>query len=212
MSEWVLTDLSDFDHLAGLFFYLVGNIAEAYHLIWLRRKELEVRRHRLVQRNHGWPSIIFYLVDLVKGPRLIFRIRVRPQLPLFWATGDTYWALFLPGFLKSLRDSLKASIALHTQEAKKEQLTSKRPPRETVHIHTFFSLFPLSLVEQADSSHEFSMSSTRPVEPGGRGNLFHLALDGDSIENDLAIFFSNLNGGKFLNRAHWSICQKRNFA
>lgn len=44
---------------------------------------LRGRRHRLVQRNDSWPSIIFYPVDLVKGPRLISRIRVRPQLPFF---------------------------------------------------------------------------------------------------------------------------------
>ena len=30
---------------------MVGNIAEAYYLILLRRKELEVRRHPLVERN-----------------------------------------------------------------------------------------------------------------------------------------------------------------
>ncbi|XWS15959.1 hypothetical protein CRYUN_Cryun34aG0046400 [Craigia yunnanensis] len=41
-------------------FYLVGNIAEAYHQNLLRRKKLEVRRHHLVQRNESWPSIIFY--------------------------------------------------------------------------------------------------------------------------------------------------------
>jgi hypothetical protein len=40
-----------------------------------------VKGHRLVQDNDSWPSIIFYLVDLEKGPRLLSRIRVRPQLP-----------------------------------------------------------------------------------------------------------------------------------
>lgn len=68
---------------------MVGNIAEAYHQNLLRRKKLEVRRHHLVQRNDSWPSIIFYPVNLVKGPRLISRIRVRPQLPLFLVLGGS---------------------------------------------------------------------------------------------------------------------------
>lgn len=63
-------------------------------------------------------------------------------------------------------------------------LTKRRSFKPIQHlIHTYLSL-------GRASSHELSMSSTRPVEPGGKGNLFHLALDYDSIENDLAIFFS----------------------
>lgn len=46
-----------------------------------------MKGHRLVQGNDSWPSIIFYLVDLVKGPRLISRILVRPRLPPFFG-GD----------------------------------------------------------------------------------------------------------------------------
>ena len=42
-----------------------------------------LKPHILSQRNDSWPSIIFYLVDLVKGPQLISRIRVQPQLPCF---------------------------------------------------------------------------------------------------------------------------------
>lgn len=101
-------------------------------------------------KHEGRTHMSFLAIRRQEGKGLEGRVKSKHRLSFRYlyrrATGDTYWALFLPGFLKSLRDSLKASIALHTQEAKKEQLTSKRP-HERLYIFTLFLvsfLFPWS--------------------------------------------------------------------
>lgn len=81
-----LTDLSDFDHLTGLSFFLVGNKHRQTVSSDFTTKEGTRSETAPSRATQLWPSIIFYFVDLVKGPRLLFisRIRVRPQLPLFF--------------------------------------------------------------------------------------------------------------------------------
>lgn len=76
-----------------------------------------MRRHRLVQRNDSWPSIIFYPVDLVKGPRLISRIRVRPQLPLFVWGGSSSLPTIDPDLFSFVLGITKPSLAFvnHTK-------------------------------------------------------------------------------------------------
>lgn len=86
-----------------------------------------MRRHRLVQRNDSWPSIIFYLVDLVKGP---LHSLDRPQLPLMLEGGDRRSLPTIdpdPDLFSFVLGITKPSLAF-VNHTKAEHPTMARPP------------------------------------------------------------------------------------
>lgn len=82
-----------------------------------------MRRHRLVQRNDSWPSIIFYLVDLVKGP---LHSLDRPQLPLMLG-GSSSLPTIDPDLFSFGLGITKPSLAF-VNHTKAEHPTMARPP------------------------------------------------------------------------------------
>lgn len=88
-----------------------------------------MRRHRLVQRNDSWPSIIFYLVDLVSKRAPLFPGSTAAAPYVRGGGGIQFLALYraLPFACEFVLGITKPSLAF-VNHTKAEHPTMARPP------------------------------------------------------------------------------------
>lgn len=86
-----------------------------------------MKRHRLVQRNDSWPSIIFYLVDLVKGPIFFQNSSSTAAAPFLFLGGSSSLPTIDPDLFSFVLGITKPSLAF-VNHTKAEHPTMSRPP------------------------------------------------------------------------------------